>query len=135
VEFLSPTGRRGRGIQKPQKAIWRSGRSFISTKTVEAHIFVSFLAYCLYVTLTQRLRTLAPGLTTRSVLEKFAALQMIDVHLPTADGRELILTRYTHPGPNSNCYSTNSSSNYPRNPHPKSARPKLPQPPLCSADF
>jgi hypothetical protein len=66
---------------------------------IEAHIFVSFLAYCLHVTLTQRLRTLAPGLTTRSVLEKFAALQMIDVHLPTTDGRELILTRYTHPEP------------------------------------
>jgi hypothetical protein len=53
----------------------------------------------LHVTLTQRLRTLAPGLTTRSVLEKFAALQMIDVYLPTTDGRELILTRYTHPEP------------------------------------
>lgn len=66
---------------------------------IEAHIFVSFLAYCLHVTLAQRLRTLAPGLTTRSVLEKFAALQMIDVHLPTTDGRELILTRYTHPEP------------------------------------
>jgi hypothetical protein len=51
------------------------------------------------VTLTQRLRTLAPGLTTRSVLEKFAAVQMIDVHLPTTDGRELILTRYTEPEP------------------------------------
>jgi hypothetical protein len=66
---------------------------------IEAHIFVSFLAYCLHVTLTQRLRTLAPGLTTRSVLEKFAAVQMIDVQLPTTDGRELTLTRYTHPEP------------------------------------
>jgi len=66
---------------------------------IEAHIFVSFLAYCLHVTLTQRLRTLAPGLTTRSVLEKFAAVQMIDVHLPTTDGRELTLTRYTEPEP------------------------------------
>lgn len=66
---------------------------------IEAHIFVSFLAYCLHVTLTQRLRTLAPGLTARSVLEKFAAVQMIDVHLPTTDGRELILARYTQPEP------------------------------------
>lgn len=66
---------------------------------IEAHIFVSFLAYCLHVTFTQRLRTLAPGLTTRSVLEKFAAVQMIDVHLPTTDGRELTLTRYTQPEP------------------------------------
>jgi transposase len=66
---------------------------------VEAHIFVSFLAYCLHVTLGQRLRTLAPGLTPRSVLEKFAAVQMIDVHLPITDGREIILTRYTQPEP------------------------------------
>ncbi|TAK03486.1 hypothetical protein EPO44_07210 [bacterium] len=66
---------------------------------IEVHIFVSFLAYCLHVTLTQRLRTLAPGLTARSVLEKFAAVQMIDVHLPTTDGRELILTRTTQPEP------------------------------------
>jgi hypothetical protein len=68
-------------------------------KRVEAHIFVSFLAYCLHVTLGQRLRTLAPGLTPRSVLEKFAAVQMIDVHLPTTDGREIILTRTTQPEP------------------------------------
>jgi Transposase DDE domain len=66
---------------------------------VEAHIFVSFLAYCLHVTLGQRLHTLAPGLTPRSVLEQFAALQMIDVHLPTTDGRKIILTRTTQPEP------------------------------------
>jgi len=66
---------------------------------IEAHIFISFLAYCLYVTLQRRLYALAPGLTARSALEKFAAVQMIDVHLPTTDGRELILTRYTQPEP------------------------------------
>lgn len=66
---------------------------------IEAHIFVSFLAYCLHVTLGQRLHSLAPGLTPRSVLEKFAALQMIDVHLPTTDGRAIILTRTTQPEP------------------------------------
>ena len=64
---------------------------------IEAHIFIAFLAYCLHVTLGHRLKNLAAGLTTRSVLEKFAAVQMIDVHLPTTDGRELILTRYTEP--------------------------------------
>lgn len=68
-------------------------------KRIEAHIFVSFLAYCLHVTLGQWLRTLAPGLTTRSVLEKFAAVQMVDVHIPTSDGRTLILSRYTQPEP------------------------------------
>jgi hypothetical protein len=64
---------------------------------IEAHIFVAFLAYCLHVTLHRRLRDLAPGLTPRSVLEKLSAMQMIDVHLPTTDGREVILTRYTQP--------------------------------------
>ena len=70
-----------------------------SEKRIEAHILVSFLAYCLHITLTERLRSLAPGLTTRSTLEKFADMQMIDVHLPTTDGRELILTRTTQPEP------------------------------------
>src|SRR6202044_3278628 len=54
---------------------------------IEAHIFIAFLAYALQVTLTRRLHALAPGLTARSALEKFAAVQMIDVHLPTTDGR------------------------------------------------
>src|SRR6202140_2533097 len=62
---------------------------------VEAHIFVAFLAYCLHVTLRARLKPLAPGLTPRAVLDKFAALQMLDVHFPTTDGRTLILSRYT----------------------------------------
>ena len=64
---------------------------------IEAHIFVAFVAYCLQVTLKQRLRALAPGLTPRAALEKFSAIQMVDVHLPTTDGRHLILKRYTHP--------------------------------------
>jgi len=64
---------------------------------IEAHIFVAFVAYCLQVTLKQRARTLAPGLTPRAVLEKFAAVQMVDVQLPTTDGRHLILPRYTQP--------------------------------------
>jgi hypothetical protein len=66
---------------------------------IEAHVFIAFLAYCLHVTLGRRLHALAPGLTPRSVLEKFAAVQMIDVHLPTTDGRELLLTRHTEPEP------------------------------------
>lgn len=64
---------------------------------VEAHIFVAFLAYCLHTTLRRWLQDLAPGLTPRSVVEKFAAVQMVDVHLPTTDGRQVILPRYTQP--------------------------------------
>jgi transposase len=62
---------------------------------IEAHIFVAFLAYCLHATLRARLRPLASGLTPRAVLDKFAAIQMLDVHFPTTDGRMLILSRYT----------------------------------------
>ena len=53
--------------------------------------------YCLQVTLKQRLRALAPGLTPAAVLEKFAAMQMVDVHVPTVDARQFVLTRYTQP--------------------------------------
>ena len=64
---------------------------------IEAHIFIAFLAYCLHVTLAQSMRPHAPGLTPRSVLDKFAAVQMIDVEIPTTDGRTIQLTRYTEP--------------------------------------
>jgi transposase len=64
---------------------------------IEAHIFVAFIAYCLHVTLRARLRPLAGGLTPRAVLDKFALLQMLDVHFPTTDGRLLVLSRYTQP--------------------------------------
>jgi transposase len=63
----------------------------------DAHIFVAFLAYCLQVTLKNRLMAYAPGLTPLAVLEKLAAIQMIDVHIPTSDGRCLIMPRYTQP--------------------------------------
>jgi hypothetical protein len=66
---------------------------------IEAHIFVAFLAYCLHVTLKTHLRHHAPGLTVRQALEQFAAIQLLDVHFPTTDGRELIFTRYTQPEP------------------------------------
>jgi len=66
---------------------------------IEAHIFVAFIAYCLHVTLRAHLKPLAPGLTSRAVLDKLAAIQMLDVHFPTTDGRTLILSRYTQPTP------------------------------------
>jgi transposase len=64
---------------------------------IEAHIFVCFLAYCVHVTFKHQLKAHAPGLTVRQALEKFAAMQLLDVHFPTTDGRELIFTRYTEP--------------------------------------
>ena len=68
-------------------------------RRIEAHIFVAFLAYALHVTLRRRLRDLAPGLTPRAVLDKFGLVQMIDIHLPTTDGRKVIMSRYTQPEP------------------------------------
>jgi transposase len=62
---------------------------------IEAHIFVAFMAYCLHVTLRARLKPLASGLTPRAVLEKLTAIQILDVHFSTTDGRTLILSRYT----------------------------------------
>ena len=68
-----------------------------SEDRIEAHIFVAFLAYCLQVTLKARLRPVAAGITPREVLSKFKTMQMVDVHIPTTDGRELVLSRYTQP--------------------------------------
>src|ERR1700677_1869169 len=86
---------------------------------VEAHIFIAFLAYCLQITLQRRLHALAPGLTARSALEKFAAVHMIDVHLPTTDGRELILTRYTQPEPELRLLVQQLKLNLPPQPLPR----------------
>ena len=66
---------------------------------VEAHILVAFLAYCLMVTLKNRLQAHAPGLTAGAVLEKLATIQMLDVWFPTTDGRWLVMPRYTEPEP------------------------------------
>jgi transposase len=95
---------------------------------VEAHIFIAFLAYCLHVTLGRRLHALAPGLTTRSVIKKFAALQMIDVHVPTTDGRELVLTRHTEPEPELKLLLEKLRLQLPAQPPPKiTAEPPSPQ--------
>jgi len=93
---------------------------------IEAHIFISFLAYCLHVTLRRRLRDLAPGLTPRAVLEKFATLQMLDVHLPTTDERTVILSRYTHPETDVQLLLQKLKLELPAQPPPKITAPKSP---------
>ena len=91
---------------------------------IEAHIFVAFLAYCLQVTLKNQLRRAAPGLTPRAVLEKFKTMQMVDVHLPTTDGRDLILSRYTQPEPEHRLLLDHLRLTLPAQPPPKiTARP------------
>ena len=98
---------------------------------IEAHIFIAFLAYCLHVTLGRRLHALAPGLTPRSAIEKFAAVQMIDLHVPTTDGRELLLTRYTEPEPELALLLHKLKLLLPDQPRPKiTASPSPPPTPL-----
>lgn len=86
---------------------------------IEAHIFVAFIAYCLFVTLKHQARQLAPGLTPRSILEKFAAMQMVDVHLPTTDGRHFVLPRYTQPDPDQKLLLKQLKLHLPEQPPPK----------------
>jgi transposase len=95
-------------------------------RRIEAHIFVSFLAYCLQVTLHRRLRDLAPGLTPRAVLEKFATIQMLDVHLPTTDQRLVVLSRYTQPEPDVQILLQRLKLELPPQPPPKIMNPKPP---------
>jgi hypothetical protein len=104
-------------------------------RRIEAHIFVAFLAYALQVTLTRRLHALAPGLTARSALEKFAAVQMIDVHLPTTDGREIVLTRYTQPEPELQLLIDRLKLTLPAQPPPKITAAVLDKPARRSEDL
>ena len=64
---------------------------------IEVHLFIAFLSYCLSITLRQQLRGLAGGLMPRTVFEKLSTVQMLDVRIPTTDGRELLLTCHTQP--------------------------------------
>jgi hypothetical protein len=86
---------------------------------IDAHIFVTFVAYCLMVTLKHQARQLAPGLTPRAILEKFAAIQMVDVHLPTTDGRHLVLSRFTQPDPDQQLLLQQLRLSLPQQPPPK----------------
>jgi transposase len=86
---------------------------------IEAHIFVAFLAYCLQVTLKANLRPLAGGITPREVIAKFKTMQMVDVCIPTTDGRELVLPRYTQPEPEHRVLLQRLQLRLPEQPPPK----------------
>jgi transposase len=92
---------------------------------IEAHIFVAFIAYCLQVTLKQRLRSLASGLTPRSVFDKMAAMQMVDVHLPTTDGRTIVLSRYTEPEADQALLLQQLKLTLPAQPPPRISKPDV----------
>lgn len=86
---------------------------------IEAHIFIAFLAYCLHITLKLQLNQSAPGLTPRSVLGKMATIQMLDIHLPTSNGKELRMSRYTEPLPEHRMILEKLNLKLPKQPRPK----------------
>jgi len=86
---------------------------------IEAHIFVAFLAYCIHISLREKLRRRAPGLTVRQLLDKLGALQMLNVHFPTTDGRKLIFTRYTQPDQDQQLLLTQLGWTLPAQPPPR----------------
>jgi transposase len=90
-----------------------------SEERIEAHIFVAFLAYCLQVSLKAQLRNLAHGITPAEVIAKFKTMQMVDVHVPTSDGRELVLSRYTQPEPDHRMLLEQLQLKLPAQPPPK----------------
>ena len=80
---------------------------------------MAFIAYCLQVTLKHRLKSLAPGLTPRAALEKLAPIQMVDVRIPTTDGRLLILPRHTQPEPDQQLLLSQLKLTLPDQPPPR----------------
>jgi transposase len=95
---------------------------------IEAHILVCFLAYCLSVTLRKRLQAHAPGLTPRAVLEALSGILMLDVHVPLADGRELVMPRYTQPEPDQQLVLEKLGWQLPPQPPPRIRRTQVPAP-------
>ena len=130
LAILHPACRRRRSLQKPQGDLAIRPIFHHEERRIEAHIFIAFLAYCSYITLQRRLHALAPGLSARSAIEKFAAVQMIDVHVPTTDGRELVLTRYTQPEPELQLLINQLKLQLPPQPPPKITTADQPRQPL-----
>lgn len=104
---------------------------------VEAHIFVAFLGYALLAALRMTLRYAATGLTPRAVLEKLAAIRMVDVCIPTSDGRTLVMPRYVEPEADQRLVLDALKRRLPAQPPPRirSDRALSPNADSCSADL
>jgi hypothetical protein len=87
------------------ESVFRSLKSELGVRPIyhqlehraDAHVLIAFLAYCLQITLKNRLMIHAPGLTPAAVFEKLATIQMVEVWIPLLDGRWLIMPRHTQP--------------------------------------
>jgi hypothetical protein len=102
---------------------------------IEAHIFIAFMAYCLHVSLRPASAPLAPGLTQRAVLDKPAAIQMLDVQFPTTDGRTFILSRYTELNADQKLLVNQLKLACHRNPRQGSPPPVTLPAPQCNGDL
>lgn len=104
-------------------------------KRVEAHILVAFLGYCLSSSLRMKLSAAAPGLTPRAALRSLSAIQMLEVQLPTTDGRVLVMPRYTEPEAQQNMILEALKLTLPPQPPPRirHGKPELPDARLVSA--
>jgi transposase len=92
----------------------------------DAHVLIAFLAYCLQVTLKNRLLIHAPGLTPAAVLEKLATIQMVEVWIPMLDGRWLVLPRHTQPEPDVRALLDQIRISLPSQPPPRIKSSQLP---------
>ena len=92
----------------------------------DAHVLIAFLAYCLQVTLKNRLLIHAPGLTPAAVLEKLATIQMVEVWIPMLDGRWLVLPRHTQPEPDVQALLEQIRITLPPQPPPRIKSSQLP---------
>jgi len=106
----------------------------------DAHVLIAFLAYCLQVTLKNRLLIHAPGLTPAAVLEKLATIQMVEVWIPMLDGRWLVLPRHTQPEPDVQALLEQIRITLPPQPPPRIKSSQLPtvvinQQPLWPQDW
>jgi transposase len=96
----------------------------------DAHILIAFLAYCLQVTLKNRLMIHAPGLTPAAVLEKLATIQMVEVWIPMVDGRWLVLPRHTQPEEDVQALLHHLHLTLPSQPPPRIKASQMPLPPV-----
>ena len=86
---------------------------------IKAHVFVSYVAYCLQATLKNLTRSKAGGLTPRQIFEKMKKIYMVDVRIPTTDGREIVMQRYGEPKDDVALVLSQLGLNLPTQPPPK----------------
>ena len=116
------------------ESVFRSLKSELGVRPIyhqlehraEAHVLIAFLAYCLQVTLKNRLLIHAPGLTPAAVLEKLATIQMVEVWIPMLDGRWLVLPRHTQPEPDVRALLDQIRISLPSQPPPRIKSSQLP---------